>query len=44
MKKKKRKVKQKMRKTKQGLVHEKMIRPHLVLEFEEFIFLAWRES
>ena len=27
--KKKRKVKQKMRKAKQGLVHEKRIRPHL---------------
>ena len=27
-----------MRKAKQGLVHEKKIRPHIVLEFEEFTF------
>ena len=33
-----------MKKAKQGLVHETRIRPHLVLEFEEFTFLAWRES
>ena len=38
------KLNKKMKKSKQGLVHEKRIRPHLVLEFEEFTFLAWGES
>ena len=38
------KLNKKMRKAKQCLVHEKRIRLHLVLEFEEFTFLAWRES
>ena len=41
---KREKLNKKMRKAKQGLVHEKRIRPHLVLKFEEFTFLTWRES
>ena len=38
---KKRKVKQKMRKAKQGLVHEKRIRPHFGLLNETFSHLGF---